>query len=246
MNQRLILRIKRELRGLSRSWNDFLCPANCAACGEPLAWDGLCKGCRWRLELRPKPWCPRCGSPIFTSGARCLEDHRGIRGLLMYRAPFRYRGAGGDVIRRFKFQGDRAALRLMARAMSSAIEPWTRTVGRRSCFVSVPMHAVKLRKRGVDHAALLADAVARRVGRQYLPRALIRTRATLPQGDVRVTSRSENVRDAFAVRASSVIRDAVVVLVDDVRTSGHTSMECARALRSAGARGVTLLTAAQS
>ncbi len=246
MNQRFFLRVKRELRGLSQSWIDFLCPANCAACAEPLAWDGLCKACRWRLELRPQPWCARCGSPVITSGARCPEDHRGIRGILMCRAPFRYRGTGGDVIRRFKFEGDRAALRLMARAMSSAVEPWARMVGRRSCFVSVPMHAVKLRERGVDHAALLADAVARRVGRQYVPGALVRRRATLPQGDVRVTSRSENVRDAFAVRSPQAVRDALVVLVDDVRTSGHTSMECARVLRFAGARGVALLTAAQS
>lgn len=183
---------------------------------------------------------------MFADGVRCPLDHRAIGGLLICRAPFRYRGSGGDLVRRFKFGGDRGALRMMARAMAIAIEPWTRSAGRRGLFVSVPVHPSKRRERGFDHAAVLAEAVARRVGRRFVPNALRRMRATLPQGDVRVTSRFENIRDAFAVHRPARLDDSVVVLVDDVRTSGHTAMECARMLRSAGARGVALLTFAQS
>ena len=169
-----------------------------------------------------------------------------MRGLVLCRAPFAYHGAGGDLVRRFKFQGDRGALCLMARSMAAAIAPWTSSAGRRAVFVSVPLHTARRRSRGLDQAAALADAVARRVGRPYIPGVLRRVRATLPQGDVRVTNRARNVRGAFTVRRRRPILGAVVVLVDDVRTSGHTAMECARVLRPAGARQVALLTAAQS
>lgn len=202
--------------------------------------------CRGRLELRPKPWCPRCGSPVFAVDVRCPEDHRAIRGLVICRAPFVYRGVGGELVRRFKFEGDRGSLGLMAREMADAIEPWTCSAGRRGVFVSVPIHPTKRRARGFDHAGVLAETVARRVGRAFVPNAMRRLRATLPQGDVRVTSRLENVRDAFAVSRPARMDNRVVVLVDDVRTSGHTAMECARVLRLAGVRKIALLTAAQS
>jgi len=134
----------------------------------------------------------------------------------------------------------------MVREMAEAIVPWTRSAGRRGIFVSVPIHPTRRRARGFDQAAVLAEMVAQRVGRGFVPNALRRVRATFPQGDVRVTSRLENVRDAFAVSRARRLDDAVVVLVDDVRTSGHTAMECARVLRLAGVRKVALLTAAQS
>ena len=149
-------------------------------------------------------------------------------------------------MRRFKFQGDRGALRFMARSMASAIQPWTASVGRRAIFVSVPMHRAKRRSRGLDQAATLAEAVARRLGRRFAPGVLLRVRPTLPQGDVRVTSRARNVAGAFRVPRPRRVDGAVVVLVDDVRTSGHTAMECARALTSAGACKVALLTAVQA
>ena len=183
---------------------------------------------------------------MFAAGVVCPQDHRAIRGLLLCRAPFAYRGAGGDLVRRFKFQGDRAALRLMARSMSAAIAPWAASAGRRAVFVSVPLHPARRRARGFDQAAALAEVVARRVGRQFVPEVLRRVRPTLPQGDIRVTSRAGNVHGAFGLRRPRRVDGAVVILVDDVRTSGHTAMECARVLASAGARKVALLTAAQS
>ena len=113
-------------------------------------------------------------------------------------------------------------------------------------LISVPLHPAKRRHRGLDQAALLADEVARRLGLANAPSVLRRMRDTLPQGDIRVMSRAENVRDAFAARRPRRVRDRIVVLVDDVRTSGSTALECAQVLRAAGARQVVLLTALQA
>ena len=59
-------------------------------------------------------------------------------------------------------------------------------------------------------------------------------------------SRVENVRDAFAVRRPGRVRGKTILLVDDVRTSGSTSRECARVLLAAGAKCVALVSAAQA
>lgn len=238
-------RLRRAGRELQRTVLDLVCPPVCAGCGlaglEP-----LCGRCRRRLERRPRPVCARCGTPVYSAGDRCTSDHRLIRGLALCRAPLRYRGTGGDLVRRAKFQHDRAALRFLAREMAGSLEAWARGPGRRALLVSVPLHRRKLRARGLDQAAALAEAVGDRLGLRFAPGAMVRHRDTLPQGDVRVTSRAGNVFGAFGVARPRRLDGRQVVLVDDVRTSGSTALECARVLRAAGVRSVALLTAAQA
>ena len=67
----------------------------------------------------------------------------------------------------------------------------------------------------------------------YLP--LRRIRATATQTDLPAAQRHRNVRDAFAVtRAAASLVGAVVVLVDDVSTTGATlEVRCARVLKEA-------------
>jgi predicted amidophosphoribosyltransferase len=182
---------------------------------------------------------------VALDGARCTARHDRIAGFSVARAPWRYRGTGGAVVRRFKFDADPGALRLMVRATAPGIAPWIRVgAGRRAVFVAVPMHARKRRQRRHDHAARLAEEVARILQRPFVPGALRRVRDTRPQADPLVTSRVANVEGAFAIGRPSAIRGRAVVLVDDVRTSGGTARECAGVLRRASAGPLALLTVA--
>ena len=54
------------------------------------------------------------------------------------------------------------------------------------------------------------------------------------------------MRRAFAVRAGYHLRDAHVLLVDDILTTGATCSEAARALRAAGAARVTVAVVARA
>ncbi len=222
---------------------DVLCPPHCPSCGVPAA--QLCAPCRTLLEPRPAPLCPRCGVPLPAADAPCATDHRHVRGLSWVRAPLRYRGTGGRLVRRVKFAGDRAAARELTRRMADAARAWAVGEGRRAVVGSVPLHRSKRRRRGHDQAAWLAEGVALRLGLRFRARLLRRSRDTLPQGDPRVLSRAQNVHGAFAVRRPRVVAGAAVLLIDDVATSWHTARECARVLRAAGARRVALLCAAQ-
>jgi ComF family protein len=106
--------------------------------------------------------------------------------------------------------------------------------------VPVPLHRARKRARGFNQAAEIA---------RYLTipamSALKRTRATVSQTDLPAEARHANVRNAFALRRHADIQGRVIVLIDDVRTTGATLEACARTLLDAGAREVRALTAAR-
>lgn len=107
--------------------------------------------------------------------------------------------------------------------------------------VPVPLHHTRRRRRGFNQADDLAEGLG-------LPvcRALRRVRATETQAGLAAARRHRNVRDAFSpARHATRLAGAVVVLVDDVSTTGATLDACARVLKEAGAAEVRALTAAR-
>jgi len=100
--------------------------------------------------------------------------------------------------------------------------------------------------RGFNQAADLAA----RLGPPVV-HALWRARATAPQTGLRAAARRRNLRDAISLsplmRQSALeryVRHRVVLVVDDVRTTGATLEACARVLKAAGAKEVRTATVA--
>lgn len=109
----------------------------------------------------------------------------------------------------------------------------------------VPLHWRRRCSRGFNQADDLAAALG-------LPvvRALRRRRQTGVQASLHADHRRTNVAGAFALtrraRRTGAVAGAVVVLVDDVETTGATLDACARVLREAGAREVRAVTIARA
>jgi ComF family protein len=112
--------------------------------------------------------------------------------------------------------------------------------------VPVPLHPWRRMRRGFNQAGDLAKRLNRPV-----VGALWRIRATASQMALLADARRTNIRGAFAVSPLCAaglygppIDNRIIVLVDDVRTTGATLDECAKVLLAAGAREVRALTVA--
>jgi ComF family protein len=110
--------------------------------------------------------------------------------------------------------------------------------------VPMPMHWWKRWRRGFNQTELLAGEVGRRAG---LPvhNAVRRVHHKAAQAGLTNAKRRANVIGAFKVRARKAVESKRVLLIDDVMTTGATASACARAIKRAGARSVTLLAVAR-
>ncbi len=144
-----------------------------------------------------------------------------------------------DAIQALKYGGVRPLAPTLARLAApglAAIAP--------AVVAPVPSHPRRVAARGLDHTRLLAREVAQATDLPWLPDLLVRTRATLPQVGLERAARRANVAGAFRVQAR--VPTPVVVLVDDVLTTGATASACAEALRAAGAARVVACTVARA
>jgi ComF family protein len=148
------------------------------------------------------------------------------------------------VIHELKYRSRRAAATELGRRLAG--DPAVGAVLEDAALlVPVPLHPRRLAERGFNQAALLAFDLGRRSGVPVCERALVRRADTPSQAGLSAAARRANVARAFAVRHLSKIAGRVVVLVDDVHTTGATARACARALRAAGAAEVRLVTVAR-
>lgn len=182
----------------------------------------------------------------MAAGRRCQGDHAELRHITRLVAPLRYAGTGGALVRRFKLDADPMAAAFLSRTLVEAWRAAADAAWRHAVVVPVPLHHRRRRERGFDQAAWLAHELARRLRLEALPAALSRSRATLPQGDPRVLSRTGNVEGAFRLQQKEAVRNRRIVLVDDVFTSGATARACARLLRAADAVEVAALVVCRS
>jgi predicted amidophosphoribosyltransferase len=154
------------------------------------------------------------------------------------RAPFLFHGPARHAVHRLKFAGWRPVASALAGAMVAVWPPAAEI----DAITWVPLSRRRLAERGFDQARALAEVVGTATSLSAV-RLLERTVDQPPQAKRAGAERRAAMADAFRPVGSCPSR---VLLVDDVLTTGATAGACARALRAAGARHVTVLTAARA
>jgi ComF family protein len=226
-------------------------PPGCVACSQPVQAPGkedFCSDCGNALELIGAPYCPLCGLPLSTAAplphlcGGCLSHVYLFDGA---RAAGIYRGLLRQLIHRFKYEGQISLARPLARLL---IQPGRELM---SLFgvdlvTPVPLHPRRLRQRGFNQASLLARRLGVSLNLPVHYSSMDRSRWTAPQMGLSRRQRAENVRGAFVVRDPDAVRGKVVLLVDDVLTTGETVNQCVRGLKKSEAREVLVLTVART
>lgn len=217
------------------SFVDRFVPARCLACRRLTEHKGpLCVGCRAEI-CWIEDACPRCALPGHAG--------RGCPAVLwdfdLAWAAVAYGGPVPALVRAVKDRAARPALELMAAAIVARAPE--EMLDRSVTLIPVPADQWRSRRRGTDHALLLADAVAARSGQAVLS-ALTRSHTSRQAG----SSRSRRLGREMGMATRAGPPPDRVVLVDDVHTTGATLGAAAKALRHEGTGQIAAMTFGRS
>lgn len=213
-------------------------PPRCLACGDWVESDfGLCGPC-WRdTPFVGGLCCDGCGLPMMGEddgfAMACDDCLAHPRPWVQGRAALLYEGTARRLILGLK-HGDRtdivapaACWLAKATAVLAVDEP---------IIAPVPLHWSRYLRRRYNQSALLAQALAARLGRRCCPDLLLRSRRT-PSLEGKSRAQRQAILDG-SIRVNPkhgpLIQNRSVVIVDDVMTSGATLAACTMACLAAG------------
>jgi predicted amidophosphoribosyltransferase len=201
---------------------DLVLPQSCAGCGR--AGSRWCRPCAGALaEAARAPLGLAAPDPVppgFPDATAAAAYDGPVRGALLAH----------------KERGRLGLVRPLSAALAGAVRVLDPPAG--VLLVPVPSDPGTVRARGHDHARRLARSTARRLRRCGIAAraapVLVPGRAVADQAGLDARARADNL--AGALRCRHRLDGRVVVVVDDVVTSGATLAEATRALTAAGAR----------
>lgn len=208
---------------LSDLVKELLFPEKCILCGR---------------VLRPgeTDFCGECRASIPE-----FDERRRVTGMDSVSVVWFYEGKVRDSLIRFKFHHKPGYAAGFGRMMAMKI---ARRMPNVDFIAWVPVSGKRRWERGYDQGQLLAQTVSRELGLEAKP-VLKKIRDNPAQSGLEsAEERFSNVKDAYEVTDPDAVMGKRILLIDDILTTGATSSECARMLRSAGAVSIHLLVAA--
>ena len=240
------LRLSSVLRDIFETAIVFLYPAKCRVCEEFLgvaSMPYICANC-WRdVQFLEPPWCDICG----ISGVNGLCDvcavspprYGKLRSIAFYHTTLQ------QAIHLYKFGKKRVLAQHLIRLINAHI-PSDCDIAEYDFVLPIPIHKKRLRERGFNQAALLADGIAKAEDIPVLVDTLVRKRHTVAQSSLDRDARQQNIIGAFEIRNPDVIRGKRLLVIDDVFTTGATIREAVSELWAADPAEIDVLTLART
>ncbi len=190
--------------------------------------------------------CIACRMPFVSpypldADGKCSLCRLGLSGFDAVYSYGSYEGSLRKLVQLFKYDRVRPLETHFGKLMAIALPREERF----DLIVPMPLHWRRRWERGYNQAALLAREISKRWNAP-VKNLVRRRRATKPQAGLTNAKRRANVAGAFRMKPGIRLDGMRVLLVDDVLTTGATASACARVLKRAGARQVTLLTVART
>jgi ComF family protein len=230
-------------------------PSDCRLCHTPLVSVTrlpVCRECLDSLAPIRMAQCVLCGERL--APAQLLVGNGQCQACCEYPPNFdravsygEYESGLRDLIHLLKYSGVIPAAKPLGKLLADSIEQ-LRLEDADTLVIPVPLHSSKRRERRFNQAELIARAALKHLPSRFeLSRDVLRReRPTRSQVGLDREARIANMHGAFRVVAAQRIKGRIVVVVDDVMTTGTTVSECARVLKRAGAGKVFAATVART
>lgn len=219
---------------------NLLFPKRCVGCKRFGSF--ICSVCFAKIAFVTAYHCPVCNKPSIDGKThpvcKILYSIDGVCSSIVYQ------GIVKKLLYQFKYQPYLSSLTtVLSELLYEGViqhEVFYHFLESKPLITAVPLSTKKLRKRGYNHAELLAGQFAKRVGLLYYPSLVIRIKDTTPQFFLKREERIRNIKGAFIInpKSTAIVKNRNVVIIDDIATTFSTLSECANILKRNGAKTV--------
>lgn len=220
---------------------DLIFPCRCVSCGDAVfsGMNHLCLKCRGLMKQLDNG-CPVCSGVMHDGNCSICGDRKfyPVRHISL----FSYEKVSKTAVHSLKFEGMKHVHKVFVPHICGRIDDFNEKI---DIVTSVPMNRKKLVKRGYNQSKLLAQGVSRRTGIEFYD-VLKEMKNTAQQRSLNYSERFINVIDRYETVNNTKLANKVILLIDDVFTTGATINECSRKLILSGAAKVFSITVVRS
>lgn len=220
---------------------DILFPEACVSCARE--GQSVCASCEKLLAPIP-PTCFVCKkfSPEKNRAlaGRTCAPCREKTAISNFFSPFSYQSKPASaIVHSLKYRRVRALAPMIAEILGEYLLRFRIVAPAGAVLVPIPLHPRRKRRRGFNQSELIARDLGRILNIPSRP-LLRRVLPTRPQTSLGMDERQRNMERAFAAEKNEGYK--LAILIDDVKTTGATLDEAARALKKAGIKRVWAIT----
>lgn len=215
---------------------DIFMPQNfkCAICGVETAGINFCDNCRSHFHYISGKVCEKCGGRIIGGGDLCVDCKSANHEFVKTYCVLDYDGIVVGAIAKLKNNGIKSVAYGFSYIMLDRFKALDIPF---DMIIPVPMHGNRLKERGFNQTEILCNEIERYYGRVRKD-ILLRVRDTPHQTGLNKENRESNLENAFKITNKSTVKGKIILLVDDIYTTGTTLSQCAKELNKAGAKEV--------
>ncbi|MEI7425755.1 MAG: ComF family protein [Candidatus Moraniibacteriota bacterium] len=228
------------LQKINTFFLDALFPIACLICHKKDI--RICDDCVEKFPLLSFQFCPYCEKEIIISGVVCGKCKKSQLALEALICATEYQNIS-KLVHLFKYNFVFSLSVPLGRIIARALLKNNNFLP--DFIIPIPIHKHKLKWRGFNQAELLANAVSENLIKKItIPvrtDLVFRQKKTSPQMKIKTyQERLNNLNDAFMIapEAKDIIAGKNILLIDDIATTGATLFECAKILKSAGAKEI--------
>lgn len=235
----MTLQKKLSLTDVKKYILDIFFPNRCPFCSKIIKWNELsCEKCIAEIPFIDSEHCKRCGKDncicsevkLYYDGCASVTYYSGVikKGIVNIKINKAFNLAD--------FFQDEICKRLSEIINVDDIDFVT----------SVPMNKKAKRERGYNQADIIAKKVSESIQKPVISDVLIKNRNDIIQHKLNREERAKLIKGLYKVNANRIgnINGKVILLCDDVVTTGSTLNECAHVLKQNGAKAVYCITIA--
>jgi competence protein ComFC len=224
---------------------DLFFPAFCFGCQKEGTY--LCQDCLHILEISEHNYCLCNKTPLKIpaeqkKNGKCNRCSDKKLSGLFFALSYKEKTLARKLIHDFKYE---PYVKNLAETLAKILiqhfiltKRNSNDIWEESILIPVPLGNKKIRERGYNQSEELAKELAKIIKIPVLTNVLIKTKKTPSQVGLSEKQRAENLKGAFAVSTTNLLKNKKIFLVDDVYTTGSTMSECADVLKKAGAKQV--------